>query len=119
MSKFNENAIEVQECVKSMALKSRMISFYPEAISRKLSIQLDLTIIELNKLCETGIIDLKYEIKCLDNFDLVETVLDYREYLGRSITCNQCGKVFEVGYNNIYPVYYITDAYREYVKKKK
>lgn len=118
MANFNENALEVQKCVEGIALKSRIISFYPEAISRKLKIQLDLTIIELNKLCDDGYLDLYYEIKCLDNFDLVITVPDYKKYLGKEIVCEHCGCEFEVGYNNIYPVYRISEQYREYLKKK-
>ena len=118
MSTFNENAIEVQKCIESMALRSRIVSFYPESVSRKLGIQLDIIIIELNKLCDDGILELKYEIKCTENFDLVNTVIDYKEYLGTSILCKYCGEEFQVEYNNIYPVYYIAKEYKEYVKKK-
>ena len=118
MGEFNENAVEVQKCVENLALKSRMLSFYPEAISRRLGISLDIIIIELNKLCSDGFLELKYEIKCSDNFDIVETVQSYKEYIGNSVTCSQCGEIFEVGYNNIYPVYFISKGYREYLKKK-
>lgn len=117
MSEFNINAAEIQNCVENMACVTTLKSFYPESISRKLGVPLEMTMIELGKLCEDGKLILKYEIKCLEDMHILATVDDYEKKLGSYIGCDVCGEEIIVDYSNIYPVYYISEEYREFVKK--
>lgn len=117
MSGLNMNLCQIQDYVESLASKVRVNKFYPQTLSRKLGIPLELVAIELPKLIENGMLELKYEIRCSDDLNVIDEVDDYKEFLDKTLTCDICGEV-EISYSNIYPVYYITGAYKEYLKKK-
>lgn len=118
MFNFNTNAVEIEDYVEGIARKSRVESFYPQAISRKLNIPIELVLIELEKLIPVGKIFIRYEIKCLEDSNTICTVNDYKDSLGKKLFCEICGKDITINYNNIYPVYYINEEYKEYLKKK-
>ena len=115
---FNENLCLIKDYVKSLAQKERVKSFYPHTISRKLNIPLELVVLELPKLIEEGCIELKYEIRCTNDLTTRNTVDNYKELLNTTVFCDHCGEDIELSYNNVYPIYFITDEYKEYVKKK-
>lgn len=118
MAKFNVNSAQIEDYVKEVAQKPRIKSFYPQTVSRKLNIPLDIVTIELLNLIEEGKIDLKYQIRCLDDLNTIRVVDEYKSILNKEICCDICGLNVKVTYSNIYPVYYISEEYREYVKKK-
>lgn len=118
MAKFNANSAKVEDYVKEIARKSRIKSFYPQTVSRKLNIPMDIVLIELSKLSEDGRIDLKYQIRCLDDLNTIDVVDQYENLLDKEVSCNICGENLVVTYSNIYPVFYINEEYKEYVKKK-
>ena len=118
MAKFNINSAQIEDYVKEIAKKSRIESFYPQTVSRKLNIPIDIVTIELVNLIELGRIDLKYQIRCLYDLNTISVVDEYKSILNESICCNICGAIMDVTYSNIYPVYYINEEYREYLKKK-
>lgn len=118
MSKFNANSVEIEDYVKEIAKKARIEAFYPQTISRKLNIPIDIVLIELASLKEDGRIELKYEIKCLEDLNTIKTVDDYNKLIGEKVFCEMCGREIEINYNNIYPIFYINNEYREYIKKK-
>lgn len=117
MAKFDANSIEIEEYVENVAKKSRIKAFYPQTVSRKLNIPIDIVLIELSKLVEAGRIELKYEIKCLDDLNTIETIADYSKVINKKLFCEICGEYIEINYSNIYPIYYICDDYRNYLKK--
>ena len=118
MSKFNVNSALVEEYVEEVAKKVRVKSFYPQTVSRKLNISLEIVLIELSTLVQNGKLNLKYEVRCLEDLNTIETIENYQETLGTNIHCEICGENIKVEYGNIYPVYYIDKEYREFVKKK-
>jgi len=115
---LNVNLCQIKEYVESLARKERVKSFYPQTVSRKLGIPLELVVIELPKLVNEGLIELKYEIRC-DELHTLETVDNYMDYLNNDLFCNICGEQIEIEYSNIYPIYYINDEYKEFLKKNK
>lgn len=70
---LNVNLCQIKDYVEAMARKERVKSFYPQTVSRKLSIPLELVAIELPKLVTEGCIELKYEIRC-DELHIIKTV---------------------------------------------
>lgn len=118
MAKFNANSAQIEDYVEEIARKPRVKSFYPQTVSRKLNIPIDIVIIELSKLVEDGKIDLKYQIRCLNDLTTIKVVDEYKDILEKEVFCNICGESINVFYSNIYPVYYINKDYREYLKKK-
>lgn len=118
MAKFNANSAKIEDYIEEVARKSRINSFYPQTVSRKLNIPMDIVLIELSKLSEVGKIDLKYQIRCLDDLNTIDVVEQYTDMLDKEVFCNICGESIKVTYSNIYPVFYINKEYREYIKKK-
>ncbi|MDU6337425.1 MAG: hypothetical protein E6594_16775 [Clostridium sporogenes] len=118
MAKFNANSAKIEDYVEEISKKSRINSFYPQTVSRKLAIPIDIVLIELSKLSEEGKIDLKYQIRCLDDLNTIQVVDAYEDILDKEICCNICGENIKVTYSNIYPVFYVNKEYKEYLKKK-
>lgn len=120
MTEFNKNLCIIREYVADLASKRRINKFYPQTISRNIGIPLDLVLIELTKLVDDGLILLKYEIRCDEDSDLSTlcVVDNYIDLLNTKKFCEVCGNEIEISYNNIYPIYYIKDEYKEYIKKK-
>ncbi|MGL4654635.1 MAG: hypothetical protein ACRCWM_01920 [Sarcina sp.] len=116
MYKFDANLARIEGYVEDSA-KKRIKSFYPQTVSRKLNIPIDIVIIELVELIKKGRIYLKYQIRCLEDLDTIETVHEYKEFLDKEMQCDTCGECIKVTYSNIYPVYYINEEYRDFVKK--
>ena len=118
MSKFNENFCLVQDYICTLGKNQRMESFYPQTLSRKLNIPLDLVLIELAKLEESGLVQLKYEVK--HNEACVESTLcivdDCQDLINTEYLCDLCGENITITYNDIYPLYFITDEYKKYLK---
>ena len=118
MAKFNANSAKIEDYVEEIARKPKIKSFYPQTVSRKLNIPMDIVLIELSKLSEAGRIDLKYQIRCLDDLNTIYVVEQYTDILDKEVFCNICGENIKVTYSNIYPVFFVNEEYREYIKKK-
>lgn len=117
MASFNISSAKIEDYVELMAGKSRIRAFYPQTVSRKLNIPTDIVLLELYKLVDKGKLELKYEIRCLIDSNMIDTVSDYKEIINKTMFCEICGKDIEVEYNNIYPIFYFNKEYREYIKK--
>jgi len=113
MSKF-----DIDSYVEQLASNKNIKNFYPTAVSKALSIPFAEVISRLNDLVKIGYIELKYEIRCDVDFNLIDIVDDYSDILGSSIECYQCGEDIDITFENIIPVYYINSEYRETLKKK-
>ncbi|AND84303.1 hypothetical protein GTH52_06910 [Clostridium tyrobutyricum] len=113
------NEFEIDSYIEKLASNKNVKSFYPIAICKMLKFPIKLVINRLNKLVNMGYLKLKFEIRC-DNFDIMDIVDSYEDYLGKNIECEDCDSVteFVIGLENIFPIYYINDNYREYIKKK-
>lgn len=118
MTKFNANSVKIEDYVEEIARKSRVKAFYPQTVSRKLNIPIDIVLIELSKLTDNGKLELKYEIKCLDDLNTIKTISEYNELIDKEIFCEICSENIKITYSNIYPIFYICEDYREYLKKK-
>lgn len=117
MGRFNANKIEIQQCVEQLARTKSIRSFYPEYICGVLGIPMDDVIIELKRLVEDGILELKFEIKSPESANIVKSVDDFNEYIGEDLEDIMTGEIFDVEYENIFPCYYIAKEYRDYLKK--
>ncbi len=117
MSRFNVNSAEIEDYVEEMAKNPRKDAFYPQTVSRKLNIPLDIVLLELSRLRDDGKIDLKYEIRCLEDLNTIITVDDYNSLLEKELFCEMCGKEINITYNHVYPIFYINNEYKEHVKK--
>ena len=117
MAKFNANSIQIEDYVEEIAKKSRIKAFYPETVSRKLNIPIDIVLIELSKLVNDGRVEIKYQIRCLNDLNTIDTIDEYIQLIDKEVLCETCGEMIKISYSNIYPIYYICDEYREYLKK--
>ncbi len=119
MSGFNTNAVEIEEYIREMAKKDRIKAFYPQTISRKLNIPIDIVWAQLMTLSnQGGRIHLQYEVKCLEDLNTLTTVEECKAIIGKELTCEICGERIEVTYNNLYPIFRIDEEYKRCVKKK-
>ncbi|MBZ9635567.1 hypothetical protein [Clostridium sp. FP1] len=112
------STFEIDNVVEQIASKSIIKSFYPWYISKVLELSLDKVVPRLNYLVLGDSIKLKYEIRCDEDSDIIEIVDDYGKYLGNTLYCRSCNEDIEITLENIFPLYYINDEYRECVKKK-
>lgn len=114
-----KNFLKVDTYINDIATIGKIGSFYPQLISRKLSIPLDSVMVELMKCVDNGKLIFKYEIRCLDDLTTIKT-LDGSEniynILGNDVECPRCGDIFSINYANIYPIFYIDDEFRSMVK---
>jgi hypothetical protein len=111
------NKFIIDTYVEKMASISSIKSFTPNSLSKALDIPLPFAIERLNKLVEDAKLILKYEIRC-DNADLIEIVDEFSNLIGKDIYCKICDGDIEVSFENIFPIYYFDESYREHLKKK-
>lgn len=111
------NKFEIDSYVEKAALNKNIQSFYPVAIAKSLELPLNVIIDRLYELSKLGYLDLKFEIRCELDLDIIKTVDDVSCYLGKQMYCEECNDYIEITMDNIFPVYYIKQEYRQYVKK--
>ena len=87
--------------------------FYPDYITGTCNISMDESLMELKRLVDDGILELKFEIQT--DGKVVKTINDFREYYGKEITYE--GKTFVVTFDNVFPCYYISEEYKKYCLK--
>lgn len=117
VNKFARNA-NIDAYVDELASHNFIKSFYPIAISKELNIPLTPVIERLNRLVLDEILILKYEIKCNECIHTIDIVDDYSKYVGNEVSCKFCDEICNVGFDNIIPIYYISNKYKEFIKKK-
>ena len=110
------NNFVIDSLIEQLALQNRIKSFYPSYVCKAVNLPLNEVLEKLNFLTEGGYIELQFEIRC-DNLDILGNVENYSECIGKKIYCINCGQEVEITLNNIFPIYYISDSYRNYVKK--
>lgn len=103
----NSNSSRIMEYINKLSDSSRIMAITSEAVSRKLSISLDLAEDELLNLTNTGYLKLKYEIRCLNDLNILEVSHNIDKFIGKDILCNICGKEITICESNIYKVFYI------------
>lgn len=108
---------EIRDIVESMTL-SKVKSFYPESIQKAINLPLDEIVEKLEVLRHKEIVRLRFEVRCPNDYSVVESVDDFRTIEGNIVECYKCGDSFEVTFQYIYPKYFITAEYCEYLKKK-
>lgn len=117
MSRLNLNLCLIQDYVDTLASKQRVKKFYPQTVSRKLNMPLEIVVIELTKLIQEGKIELKYEIRCSEDLNRIDNVIDYNPLIDDTRFCEVCGENVEITYSDVYPVYYISEEYKKLKKK--
>lgn len=108
---------DIDDYIKRLASSGKVKSFYPAFIAKKLNLQIKDVVERLEKLVDSDVLELKFEIRCLDDLTILKTVEDYSSYLGKEIYCSRCDEYIEITLENIFPVYYFNNDYKEYVKK--
>ncbi|KPU45799.1 hypothetical protein OXPF_05880 [Oxobacter pfennigii] len=111
------NIYDIDAYVDQIALRSFVRSFSPIAVSKVLNLPLNPVIERLNYLKDGKKLTLKYEIRCYEDSNIIKVVDDFSGFIGKKLYCKNCDDEIEVGLDNIFPVYYIDDDYREYLKK--
>ena len=115
---FDEKNGEIRVLVENFASR-RVKSFYPESIQQEVGLSLDDIVIRMERLRYDNIVQLKFEVRCEQDFSPIITVDNYTTVLGKNMVCPECGREVTVSESCIYPKYFITDSYREFVKKKR
>lgn len=114
---FNPKNQMVRDYVEKLAAKPRLISFYATEISNSLSITIEESFEELNKLVKEGILNIKYEIRTIPGLDKIETVTEFQKIIGKKIEYD--GMEYIIMYENIFPVYFIDENFKDYLKNTK
>lgn len=117
MCKFNKNYKLIEQYIENAALSSKIMSVYPETISRRLGISIDLVVDEMIGIVNKGYVQVKYEIRCVESLDVIEEVDDYRPLINKELDCTICGKNEIISYSNIYLKYVINEEYRDFIKE--
>lgn len=117
MCKFNKNYKLIEQYIENAALSSKIMSVYPETISRRLGISIDLVVDEMIGIVNKGYVQVKYEIRCVESLDVIEEVDDYRPLINKELDCTICGKNEIISYSNIYLKYVINKEYRDFIKE--
>lgn len=102
--------------IEKLAQNPYLESFYADAISRALIMPVDLVVVELDKLVHEEFLIQKYEIRRIPELDIVATVDDYQELIDTEVECEDGVEI--ITYANIFPIYYISEEYREIVKNE-
>lgn len=114
---FNQNGEIIREYIKKLALNKRLAFFYVTDISNNLLIPIDKCFEELNKLVSEEILYVKYEIRTLPGLDVIEIVDNYENLLDTTIMFEDTE--YNISYDNIFPIYYISDEYKRFVADTK
>lgn len=114
---FNQNGEIIREYIKKLALNKRLAFFYVTDISNNLLIPIDKCFEELNKLVSEEILYVKYEIRTLPDLDVIEIVDNYENLLDTTIMFEDTE--YNISYDNIFPIYYISDEYKRFVADTK
>lgn len=93
LNKFNFNSQRIKDYIEYLSINFDEASFYPKAISDILNLQLHFVITELNNLIESGIVNLKFEIRTTDDLKLIKIVNKYHDILNQKICCSS-GETF-------------------------
>lgn len=118
MEGYDEKFDKIRDIVSSMAM-SNYKSFYPEYIKKSMpELSLEDIICKLEPLRKEGAIVLRFEIRCTDDFTVLDVVDNYTDVIGTEIYCRECEKDIYISEENIYPKYFINDQYCKYLKKK-
>lgn len=118
LNKFNYNSQRIKDYIEYLSVNFDEASFYPKAISDILNLQLHFVIAELNNLIESGIVNLKFEIRTTDDLKLIKIVNKYHDILNQKICCSS-RETFIITEKNIYPIYFINKEYKDYIQKYK
>lgn len=118
MNKFELN-YSIDNYIERISDSGIVRSFYPNAISKKINIPLTPVLERLSRLVDDGILELKFEIRCHEGSHIIDIVDDYSDCLNKGNYCTFCGEETYIELSNIAPIYYISESYREFLKKKK
>lgn len=114
---------QIDEFVELLAVSS-VQQFYPTSIPKYASdVSLEVAFDYLLKLCETGELQLLWEAKCPGGnveFCLrrLDITCDYQKLLNNEYICDICGREIRLDKNHIFPVFKISDDYREYLRQE-
>lgn len=109
--------LDIDDYIRQLASNQRIRSFHPNFISKRLGLPLNDVIKRLNYLSEGGLLDIKYEIRCLDDLTILKTVDDYSSFLNKEMYCTRCDCDVQIVLENVFPIYVINEEYRNHLKK--
>ena len=75
---------EIRDIVESMTL-SKVKSFYPESIQKAINLPLDEIVEKLEVLRHEEIVRLRFEVRCPNDYSVVESVDDFRTIEGNIV----------------------------------
>ena len=104
--------IDVLNIIEQYALTKTLKSFYPSAIVQQTDLPIAQVKVFLDSLVDNGTLEVNYEIRCSDDVYYIDTVKDFKKYLGKEMDCYDCNETFEVTLDNIFPVYSVSESYR-------
>lgn len=114
MEQFEDWQIEdmVLNTVNDLAV-SKLNKFYPTYVSKATSLPLDITFKYLSEMAKKGRITLSWELSCEECYRTLKTVEDVIPILNDELICKYCGEETTFNRDNIFPVFYINEAYKK------
>ncbi|MGL4876136.1 MAG: hypothetical protein ACRC30_15965 [Clostridium sp.] len=113
-----EDFFKVDKYINDVACIGKVEAFYPQTVSRKLNIPLEIVMAELMKCVQIEKLHLKYEIRCLTDLNVLKIADSIDELIGENVECNICGEEFQITPSNIYLKFYIDEDFIKEAKKK-
>lgn len=93
--------------------------FYPTAVARDTSLPLKEVFEYLLEAVKDGKLNLFWEIRC-PNLECIRTIeISPEKDIAGGIVCPLCGELIEITPDIIFPVFEVTDEYKERIKQKK
>lgn len=104
MENYNKQLIE--ELL--LKLKKRKVkSFYSESFAKRIGTDIDVAEKYLSRFTdESNMLELKYEVRCLDCLNIMKEYKESNIELGRVLQCECCNKETIVGLDYLYKKYY-------------
>jgi hypothetical protein len=117
MEQFEDWQIEdmVLDTVNGLAV-SKLNKFYPTYVSKATSLPLDITFKYLSEMAKKGRITLSWELRCEECYRTLKTVENVIPFLNDELICKYCGEETTFNRDNIFPVFYINEAYKRQQK---
>ncbi|MBY6272745.1 MAG: hypothetical protein CW346_11110 [Bacillaceae bacterium] len=115
--KIKRKVNEFVECAAASYIKG----FYPTAAAKYAETSVEEVFKYLVDLTKTGELELKWELRCPDFTcgKIIDVSIDRNEALNDTILCPKCGKEFDVNIRDFYPVFMITNQFKEIIREER
>jgi hypothetical protein len=108
----------IRDVVQEIA-ENKVAKFYPTFVAKATHLPLNTVYGYLLQMVKTGRLILKWEIRCENCYRNIDSVPEFDEYLDQEISCKWCGHDTFITREHIFPVFAISEKYKEKARQGK